>query len=159
MPKGLVAYDSASGNTEKMAVAIGRGMRKAGLDVEVKRVRNVAFDELLDADAIVLGAPTYFSTMSMHMKEFIDKVSHRVYPDKLKDKVGAAFTSYKTVGAETALLSIILAMFVHGMVIVGHQSGQIGAISSETPDDNCIAECEVFGERIANLTKAVAKAG
>lgn len=156
MPKGLVVYDSATGNTEKMAIPIGRGMKRAGLDVEVKRVKDTSLSDLADADAIVLGSPTYFANMSNKMKKFIDK-SVKIYPDKLKDKVGAAFTSSEGLLSEMTLLSLILAMLVHRMIIIGHQSGELGAMSLEAPDDKRIAECETFGERIGNFTKAMAK--
>ena len=156
MPKGLVVYDSKTGNTEKMAIAIGQGMKKAGLDTEVKRVENTSMSDLTNADAIVLGSPTYFANVSGKMKEFIDK-SVEIHPNQLKDKVGAAFTSWGGIGAETTLLSLIMAMFVHGMIIVGHQSGEFGAISFGAPDDRCIAQCEAFGERIADVAKALAK--
>ena len=156
MPKGLVVYDSKTGNTEQMAIAIGQGMEKAGLTIEVKKIGDVDMSNLVDADAIVFGSPTYFAQMSYRMKEFIDK-SVKVYPDGLKGKVGAAFTSYAGIGAETTLLSFIMAMFLHRMIIVGHQTGEFGAISFEAPNDKCIAQCEAFGERIANVTKAVVK--
>ena len=122
MPKGLVVYDSKDGNTEKMAMAISRGMKKAGLDVDVKRADDTTLNDLTEADAIALGSPTYFANMSDKMKEFIDK-SIDIYPDKLKDKIGAAFTSCSGIGGEMTLLSLIVAMFLHRMVIVGHQSG------------------------------------
>ena len=32
MAKALVVYDSATGHTEKMAMAIGEGLRQSGLD-------------------------------------------------------------------------------------------------------------------------------
>ena len=156
MSKGLVVYDSKTGNTEKMAMAISRGMERAGLDTEAKRVENTSLTDLTDADAIVLGSPTYFANVSGKMKEFIDK-SVEIYPNQLKDKVGAAFTSWGGIGAETTLLSLIMAMFLHRMIIVGHQSGEFGAISFGAPDDKCIAQCEAFGERIADVTKALAR--
>ena len=154
--KGLVVYDSKTGNTEKMAMAIRQGMEKGGLEVSVKRVENASLSDLTDTDAIVLGSPTYFGNMSSNMKEFVDE-SIELYPDKLNDKVGAAFTSYGGEGDYTTLLSLIVAMLFHQMIIVGHQSGKPGAISFEEPDDKCIIECQVFGERIADLTKAMAK--
>ena len=156
MPKGLVVYDSKTGNTEKMAMAISQGMEGGGLEVKVKRVEDASLSDLNDADAIVLGSPTYFGNMSGNMKQFVDK-SIELYPDKLNDKVGAAFTSYGGEGDYTTLLSLIVAMFFHQMIIVGHQSGKLGAISVEEPDDKCIAECQVFGERIADFAKAIAK--
>ena len=155
MPKGLVVYDSKTGNTEKMAMAISQGMEKGGLEVRTKRAEDTSLDELIDADAIVFGTPTYYATISNNMKALIDKTVD-IYP-KLQDKVGAAFTSYEGVGAELALLSLIQTIFVQKMVVVGHQSGNLGAISEGEPDDKCIAECRVFGERIADFTKAIAK--
>ena len=155
MAKGLVVYDSKTGNTEKMAMAISQGMKKAGLDVKAKRVENTSLSDLTDADAIVLGSPAYFSVVSGNMKEFIDK-SIELYPGKLKGKVGAAFASCDEAG-EMTLVSLIVAMLWHGMIIVGRHSGGPGATSLGAPDDKCLAECEAFGERIANVTKALAK--
>lgn len=73
MAKALVIYDSVTGNTEKMAKAIGDGLRESGLDVGVKRVDDTSLNDLVDADAIVMGSPTYFSTMTAKMKAFVDK--------------------------------------------------------------------------------------
>lgn len=155
MSKGLVVYDSKTGNTEKMAMAISQGMEQGGLKVKVKKTENASLSDLIDADAIVLGSPVYFSNMSGKMKELIDKTIE-IYPDKLKNKVGAAFTSCGSQG-ETTLLSLIQAMFWHRMIIIGHQSGSLGAISIGEPDEKCITECQAFGERIAGFTKAVVK--
>ena len=157
MPKALVVYDSETGNTEKMARAIGDGIKAAGLDVEVKHVDNTSLGDLAAAEAIVLGSPTYFSTMSGKMKAFIDK-SIDLWPGKpgkLKDKIGAAFTSCGggEGGNETTLLSLIRAMLWHGMVIVGHQSGFSGAVSIGAPDEKRLAECRQFGQRIASFVK------
>jgi len=157
MAKALVVYDSATGNTEKMAVAIGDGLREIGLDVEVKKVDTTNLDDLVAADAIVMGSPTYFSTVTAKMKAFIDK-SIDVWPGepgKLKNKIGAAFTSCAGAegGNETTLLALIRAMLWHGMVIVGHQSGACGAFSVETPDEKCLSDCKEFGKRIGSLAK------
>jgi len=157
MAKALVIYDSETGNTEKMAVAIGEGLRESGLDVGVKKVGDTSLKDLVDVDAIVLGSPTYFSTMTAKMKTLIDK-SIDLWPDepgKLKNKIGAAFTSCATAdgGSETTLLALIRAMVWHGMVIVGHQSGACGAVSLEAPDEKCIVGCKGFGKRIGSLVK------
>ena len=157
MAKALVVYDSVTGHTEKMAEAIGDGIRESGLEVEVKKVDDTTLDDLVAADAIVMGSPTYFSTVTAKMKAFIDK-SVDIWPGepgKLKDKIGAAFTSCAGAdgGNETTLLSLIRAMLWHGMVIVGHQSGSCGAVSVEAPDDQCIVGCRQFGNRIGSLAK------
>ena len=154
MSKALVVYDSATGNTEKMAKAIGDGLWEAGLIVAVQKVENTTLDDLASAEAIVLGSPTYFCTMSSKMKALIDK-SIKIYPEKLQNKVGAAFTSSDEVagGNETTLLSLIQAMLMHRMVVVGHQSGSFGAVSIGTPDEDCISGCRLFGKRIASFIK------
>jgi len=157
MAKALVVYDSRTGNTEKVAKAIGEGIKAAGLNVEVKHVDNTSVDDLTAAEAIVLGSPTYFSAMTDKMKAFVD-ATIKLWPGKpgpLKDKVGAAFTACGGAngGNEMTLLGLIRAMLWHGMVIVGHQSGASGAVSVEEPDEKCIAECKQFGQRIASMVK------
>ena len=157
MAKALVVYDSATGNTEKMAVAIGDGLRESGLDVAIQKVSDTKLDDLVAADAIVMGSPTYFSTVTAKMKALIDK-SNALWPDepgKLKNKIGAAFTSCfgATGGNETTLLCLIRAMLWHGMIIVGHQSGACGAISVEAPDEKCLSDCKEFGKRIGSVVK------
>jgi len=154
MSKALVVYDSETGNTEKMANAISEGIKEAGHDVEAKHVDKTSLDDLMAADAIILGSPTYFCTMSGKMKNLIDK-SIEIYPDKLQNKIGAAFTSSGDIagGNETALLSLIQAMLMHRMIIVGHQSGSFGAVSIGEPDKECLAGCKEFGKRIANFIK------
>lgn len=157
MAKGLVIFDSKTGNTEKMAKAIGDGLSEAGLVVEVKKIDQVKLDDLVAADAIVMGSPTYFGNLTGKAKAFIDKTVGLWpgEPGKLKDKVGAAFTSCASVegGNETTLLMIIRAMLWHGMVIVGHQAGFAGAVSLNEPDEQCLEGCRQFGERIAGFVK------
>ncbi len=163
MSKVLVVYDSRTGNTEKMAVAISEGVKEVGLDVEVKHVDNTDLDDLTAADAIVIGSPTYFGNMSARMKAFIDRTV-KIYPHKLENKIGAAFTASGGVtdGSETALFSLIQAMLMHRMLIVGyqtgahvvgHHAGSYGAVSIGKPDDECLAGCRQFGKRIAGLVK------
>jgi len=154
MPKVLIVYDSRTGNTEKMARAIGEGISEVRLDVEVKRVEETSLADLVAADAIVLGSPTQFCTMSDKMKALIDK-SIEIYPDKLQNKVGAAFTSSGDIagGNETTLLSLIQAMLMHRMVIVGHQSGSFGAVAIGKPREKVLEGCREFGKRIADFTR------
>ena len=111
-------------------------------------------DDLTAADAIILGSPTHFCTMSVKMKGLIDK-SIEIYPDKLRNKIGAAFTSSGAIagGNESTLLSLIQAMLMHRMVIVGHQSGSFGAVSIGEPNKECLAQCKEFGKRIVYFLK------
>src|SRR5512138_3842262 len=61
----LVAYHSVSSNTEKMAQAVSDGAKAvSGTKVVLKRVADVATDDLLSSDAVIVGSPVYFGNMS-----------------------------------------------------------------------------------------------
>ena len=56
-----------------MAYDIGEGAHKWGVDVEVKKVEECQLNELLAADGILIGSPTYFSNVSWQVKKLIDE--------------------------------------------------------------------------------------
>jgi NAD(P)H dehydrogenase (quinone) len=69
----LVTYHSVSGNTEKMAQAVVEGAKSiSGTSVVLKRVREVIGDDLLSADAVIVGSPVYVGNMSGEVKTFFD---------------------------------------------------------------------------------------
>jgi NAD(P)H dehydrogenase (quinone) len=97
------------------AVAKGsRGVPKA--EVTLKKVDQTSLEDLLNADAIIIGSPTYYGLMSAKIKDLLDR-SVEIH-GRLEGKVGAAFTSSggTASGAETTLLSIIEALLIHGML-------------------------------------------
>ncbi len=60
----LVTYHSATGNTEKMAQGVAEGAKAVpGTSVVLKRVGEVAGNDLLSADAVIVGSPVYFGNM------------------------------------------------------------------------------------------------
>src|SRR5512145_1976235 len=102
-----------------MAHAVARGVEAAGGTADVKRAADVTKEDLVAADGIVFGSPVYFGTPAADLKDLIDRsVAVR---KKLRDKVGAAFTTsgHITGGKETTLISILLAFLIHEMVVVG----------------------------------------
>lgn len=108
MPSILVTYDSQSGNTEKVAALVAEGVRQVkGVECVLKRVDDVSLDDLLKADGIIVGSPTYYGTMSAKTKALFDKSAD--HHGKLQGKVGAAFTTSggTATGAETTILSIL----------------------------------------------------
>ncbi|RJS68167.1 hypothetical protein CW680_00170 [Candidatus Bathyarchaeota archaeon] len=89
----LIVYYSGTGNTERMAEEIGRGARRLGVEVEVKRVEECSLEDLVEADGIVVGSPTYFSNVAWQMKKIIDESVVLYRKRQLKGKVGGCFTS------------------------------------------------------------------
>jgi multimeric flavodoxin WrbA len=87
-----IVYDSRTGNTEQLALAVAEGAKSVkGAEVVLKKVDSAMLEDLLSADAIVLGSPTYYGDMSGRLKELIDK-SNKIH-GKIEGKVGGAFTS------------------------------------------------------------------
>jgi NAD(P)H dehydrogenase (quinone) len=154
MTKVLIVYDSQTGHTEKMAHSVAEGVKQVqGIDTEMKKVDKASLDDLVAADAIIMGSPTYYGQMSAKLKAFIDS-SEKIH-GKLDGKVGAAFTSAggTASGAETTLLSILQTMLVHGMIIQGRPDNKhYGAASVEAPDAKDAEYCRALGKRVATLT-------
>ena len=159
MVKVLVVYDSGTGNTEKMALAVAEGAKQVkGARVVVLNVDKTKMQDLLDADAIIMGSPTYYGNMSGKLKSLIDQ-SNEIH-GKLRGKVGGAFTSSggTACGAETTLLSILKAMLVHGMIIQGRTDDKhYGAAAVESPNKEETGFCAELGKRVATLASALAE--
>ena len=73
MPRVLIIYYSLTGNTEKMAKIVAKGVEKENVEVEVKRVEEVKVDELKDADGIIIGSPTYYGSMASQIKQLFEE--------------------------------------------------------------------------------------
>jgi len=155
MAKVLIVYDSKTGNTETMALAVAKGAeRVSGTEVTVKKTEQTKLDDLLAADGIIMGSPTYFGQMSAKLKALIDE-SVKVHK-KLTGKIGGAFTSSggTASGAETTLLSIVQAMLIHGMIVQGRADDKhYGVAAKGAPTKSDIKHCEELGTRVANLTQ------
>ena len=149
----LIAYDSKTGNTEKMAYAVAEGVKQVeNTKVIVKKADETEIEDLLGADGIVLGSPTYYGLLSAKIKALIDK-SVEIH-GKLEGKVGAAFTSSggTACGAETTILSIIQTLLVHGMIVQGRSKYKhYGAAAVGPPDNEELKFCEELGIRTAKL--------
>jgi NAD(P)H dehydrogenase (quinone) len=156
MAKVLVIYYSRTGNTKKMAESIFEGIKKEGVQVWIKDVKEVNVDELLKYDAIVIGSPTYYGTMSAEIKKLLDESVK--FHGRLEGKVGAAFASSANVagGNETTILDILNAMLIHGMIIQGDPQGDhYGAVAIDEPDSRATKECLRLGSRVAKLAKKI----
>src|ERR1051326_8678895 len=107
----LIAYHSGTGNTEKIAQGVAEGAKSVpGTSVSVKRVGEVSADDLLSADAVVIGSPVYFGNMSGEVKTFLDSWAKMgLFQDrKMRNKVGGTFATGASVsnGKELTMLTI-----------------------------------------------------
>lgn len=154
MAKLLIIYYSRSGNTEKMARLVSEGAKEVeGVDVEVKKVGETDIDDLLEADGIIVGSPTYYGLPAAEIKDLFDRSV--AYHGRLEGKVGGAFSSAANIGGgnETTILSILQMMLIHGMIVKGTSSGDhYGPVSIGSPDRRVERGCRELGRRVAELT-------
>jgi multimeric flavodoxin WrbA len=99
-----------------------------GTCLEVQNLAD-AYDLLKDADALVVGSPVYFGTVSAQLKAFFDK-SRLLRKEKgLVGKPAGAVSvgNARFGGQETCVRAIHDILLVHGMLIVGDASRETGA--------------------------------
>jgi NAD(P)H dehydrogenase (quinone) len=159
--KVLVAYHSLSGNTERMAEAVGEGAKSLpGTTVVLKRVGQVTADDLFSSNAIVIGSPVYWSNMSGEVKTFFDNWQFKfgVFPEfKMKNKIGAAFATGGQVssGKEVTMLTILAAMLGNQMIVVsgGGAFGASATTEGDSPgiDKKELADAQALGRRVAEV--------
>lgn len=165
----LVAYYSLHGSTEQFAQGVVEGARQVpGTNVTIKKVEDVAKEDLQAADAIALGAPTYFAGIPGKMKVVIDDWNWKWKVD-FTDKVGGAFSTGggQTAGKEFVVVSLLLFMINNRMVVAGplYQDaegediwGEPGSSAMTGPLDPGVSDQELdaarrLGNRLATLAR------
>ncbi len=151
----LIVYSSKTGNTKKLAEAIAGGAEEVpGVKSILKPVSQVTREDLLQSRGLIAGSPVYFGSMTAEMKEFFDKyVGLR---KKMENKVGAAFATSAdpSGGKETTMISILQAMLIYGMIVVGdpiEATGHYGVACVGSPDENARYNGAKLGKRVAAL--------
>ncbi|HHN48473.1 MAG TPA: flavodoxin family protein [Bacteroidales bacterium] len=161
----LVAYYSRDGHTRSLAEAVARGAESVdGVSVKLLTVDMVEKQDLLDANAIIVGSPVYNANVTPQVSEFLASWPFDGAP--LKDKIGAAFATGGGIsaGEELTQLSILHSMLIFGMIIVGgpdaSQPFGTSAITYEPPfspkgegkiDEQFIRKGENLGKRVAEV--------
>ncbi|MBU4223379.1 MAG: flavodoxin domain-containing protein [Euryarchaeota archaeon] len=90
MPKVVVVYLSASGNSKAMADAIVGGANSRNVDAKAVNFHETRIEDIKAADAIAIGSSTFYYKMLPPTEKFIESLEKA----KVADKVGAAFGSY-----------------------------------------------------------------
>ncbi len=79
-------------------------------------------DDVLSADAIILGSPVYSANVAPSLQQFINTWPLEGAP--LRDKIGAVFSSAGGIsaGEELVQLNLLRSMLMFGMIIIpaGH---------------------------------------
>ena len=151
MHKVVIIYDTVYGNTARAAEAIGEGMKEAGLQVELKHVKDVKPEDVTAFDVIVMGSPTHAGDMSEDMRSFVTGLKGLT----LEGKKGAAFDT-RYVGEEVgAAVSMEMSMMELGIdvIVPGSPFWVEGAegpiVEGELP------KCKEFGRAIARKLESL----
>lgn len=153
----LVLYYSKGGNTKKLAEKIAQGVEEAdGVNAVLRHTRDVTQEDFKDSSAVVAGSPVYFGLMAAELKTVFDGfIGVR---KRMEGKVGAAFATSADAsgGKETTMMSIIQALLIYGMVVVGDPlsaTGHYGVACVGAPDQRAEENAVKLGRRVAELAK------
>ena len=157
----LILYYSRTDNTRKLAEAIGEGVTAVeGVTCVLKNVKEVGVDDFVSSDGIIAGSPVYFGTMAAELKAVFDEfVGLR---KQMENKVGAAFATSAdpSGGKETTIISILQALLIYGMIVVGdplNATGHFGVSCVGSPDKKICMNAAKLGKRVAELVKKLKK--
>lgn len=131
-----------------MAFQIAKGAEKAGVNVILKKTEECTSTDLVEADGVAVGSPTYYSNMSWPMKKLLDEKILAFYAEghSLRNKICGCFTS--TGGyidgkeclrmLELAFGSALKMKIVPGIIL-----------ESKDVDTGNLSSCFEFGQKIA----------
>jgi len=140
-----VIYYSATGTVHTMAERLAAAGQKAGAQVRLRQVAELAPDEAIAsnagwsqhfdrtknepraipedvtwADAVLFGTPTRYGNVASQLKQFLDTLGPQWVQGLLSDKVYAGFTATQTAhgGQESTLLALYQTIHHFGGIIV-----------------------------------------
>ena len=146
----LVLYFSKGGNTRKLAEYVAEGVNcVSGVKAVLKTTQEVTKEDFVNSAGIIAGSPVYFGGMAWELKKIMDDfVGIR---KKMENKVGATFATSgdPSGGKETTMMSIIQALLIYGMVIVGDPmsaTGHFGVACVGAPDERAADHGRKLGQ-------------
>jgi NAD(P)H dehydrogenase (quinone) len=158
----LIVYHSKTGRTKELAEEIANGVREVeGANSILKTAAEVTNEDFVSAAGVIAGSPVYFGSMAAELKAVFDRVI--AVRKKLGGKVGAAFatSAFHAGGKETTQMSIIQALLICGMIVVGDPldaSGHYGVSCTGAMDGETADFARKLGRRVARLAAAVQSA-
>jgi len=163
----LIAYDTQTGNTEKLAQFIAKGATMPGVEVTLKKMSDVKDETFTTFDGILVGTPVQWSNMTANTKTLLDRLG--AAKTNGDGRTAGAFCTGGGVamGKDTARLSIISALLTMRFTIIGGVDdsgfGTLGPEATTGPADPGLSGKELeqgrsFGERFSKMTKQIRSA-
>jgi NAD(P)H dehydrogenase (quinone) len=178
----LVAFHSGSGSVRQLALAVAQGASEAGADVRLRRVgagsdpddiARASVDDLLWADGVVFGGPTYFGNVSAPLLHFLASAADVASAGLLADKVISGFTTASSPngGQEASLLALYHTVHHWGAVIAptGYTHRALRAVGGNpyglsvtrrhgepVDDETALTAARLLGRRVATVAARLA---
>ena len=180
MPNTVIVYHSGYGHTKRMAEAVAKGAGGTLLAIDAEgNLPEGGWEQLAEADAIVMGSPTYMGSVSWQFKKFADASSKAWFGQQWKDKLFAGFTNSASVtGDKHSTIHYLFTLAMqHGGLWVGggmmsanskfaqrndvNWIGSFAGAMAQTPSDAGVDEmlpgdletARRFGERVAQVAE------
>jgi NAD(P)H dehydrogenase (quinone) len=143
--KTSVIYYSSTGTIAEIARTIAQHAEKAGAEVRLRKVRELAppeaieanqdwkanlertaeieeatADDVVWADAVIFGSPTRYGNVAAQLKQFMDTLGPQWEQGLLADKIYSGFTSSQTEHGdqESTLLALYNTIYHWGGILV-----------------------------------------
>jgi multimeric flavodoxin WrbA len=141
MSKITVVFHSGYGHTQRMAQAVAQGAEAELLAIDADgNLPDSAWTSLNEADAIIMGSPTYMGSVSWQFKKFADASSKAWFTQQWKDKFFAGFTNSATMNGDkhSTLHYLFTLAMQHGGLWVGTGMMPSNAKSAQRNDVNYV---------------------
>ena len=141
MSRIAVVFHSGYGHTQRMAQAVAQGAEAELLAIDADgNLSDAAWASLNEADAIIMGSPTYMGSVSWQFKKFADASSKAWFTQQWKDKWFAGFTNSATMNGDkhSTLHYLFTLAMQHGGLWVGTGMLPSNAKSAQRNDVNYV---------------------
>jgi multimeric flavodoxin WrbA len=143
MKQLLIIYHSQSGNTERMAQAVFAGAkREPEITTCLMRALDAGLDDLLQADALLIGSPENFGAMAGAVKDFFDRT---FYPAQ-EHSINLPYALFISAGNDGsgAIRQI-------ERIVVGYPMKKVAdpALCIGEADETMLQACEELGQAMA----------
>lgn len=122
---------------------------------------NESIRKIEAADALIIGSPVYFGSLTAQTKAFIDRVGYAMRPHNvLKGMVCASVTAVRRNGALTAFNAINNLFTISESIVVGSSYWNQGigrAVGDVMDDEEGIATMKTLGQNMADVVFALKK--
>jgi NAD(P)H dehydrogenase (quinone) len=155
----LITYYSKTDHTKTLADAVAKGVSSVkGVSLVIKSITETTEQDLINADAIVVGSPVYNANPAPEVLAFIEKWPFANSP--LLNKIGAVFVTGGGIssGEELVQVNLLHSMMIFGMIVVGGGNWDsafgASAITNEEPftgqvKEQFLQKGERLGKRVA----------